>query len=282
MTVAFRIDSPGAARASLNSYWEYPKVRSWLLLWTAELPTCEGVVVTRGTDGWASVLATFMKSRGWTELLVRSDSTHETGAAPRGGSVLGGRELMATVEGLLRQDRAVFALEPLSPYSDAYSLSLVPDAAWRRWVIEIVGPGFDASDLKRGDVTPHETIEADVQLPAEAVVLRRRVVADDRRQARSWLLRVAKVARQLKCPPAEVHRELQARGEPMLVQPWRYPPIREALVASVVRASYRARGEVAARLLEPGAVVFSMSFVGHQARPVFWDIVVPSEKYRIG
>ncbi len=45
-------------------------------------------------------------------------------------------------------------LEPISPYGDQYSLAgvTVPDEG--KMFIEVVGPGFDASDILRGDLQP--------------------------------------------------------------------------------------------------------------------------------
>ena len=50
-------------------------------------------------------------------------------------------------------------LEPVSPYRDRYSLAAVTDGTQVKMTIEVVGPGFDASDLLRSDMVPHERFE---------------------------------------------------------------------------------------------------------------------------
>ena len=56
----------------------------------------------------------------------------------------------------MRACRTVFLLEPKSPFDDLYSLSM--RFGDNEAEVEVVGPGFDASDLKRGDESPHELI----------------------------------------------------------------------------------------------------------------------------
>ncbi|MBV9157692.1 MAG: hypothetical protein JO097_15620 [Acidobacteriaceae bacterium] len=57
-------------------------------------------------------------------------------------------------------------LEPLSPYRDRYSLAAITDTEQETMTIEVVGRGFDASDLMRSDSLPHERFEASVPNPS--------------------------------------------------------------------------------------------------------------------
>ena len=62
--------------------------------------------------------------------------------------------------------------EPFSPYNDLYSCNASVRRNSTHATLEVVGPGFDASDLNRGDVTPHEVWDivcdpgSDSDLPA--------------------------------------------------------------------------------------------------------------------
>jgi hypothetical protein len=50
-------------------------------------------------------------------------------------------------------------LEPASPYLDVFSLTSVCDLETGKLDVEAVGPGFDASDILRADILPHERFE---------------------------------------------------------------------------------------------------------------------------
>jgi hypothetical protein len=54
-------------------------------------------------------------------------------------------------------------LEPVSPYADLYSLSGVTIPDQGKIVVEVVGPGFDASDILRSDIPPHERWEVSLE-----------------------------------------------------------------------------------------------------------------------
>jgi hypothetical protein len=58
-----------------------------------------------------------------------------------------------------REGFLTFLLEPASQYSDLYSVASVCDLRSGQIDIEVVGPGFDASDILRSDVIPHERFE---------------------------------------------------------------------------------------------------------------------------
>src|SRR5260370_41099002 len=50
-------------------------------------------------------------------------------------------------------------LEPASTYLDTFSLTSVCDLETGKLDVEVVGPGFDASDILRADILPHERFE---------------------------------------------------------------------------------------------------------------------------
>jgi hypothetical protein len=68
-------------------------------------------------------------------------------------------QIPATLRELSREGFIAALLEPASPYADQYSLAGVTIPEQNRLVVEIVGPGFDASDLLRGDLQAHERWE---------------------------------------------------------------------------------------------------------------------------
>lgn len=60
---------------------------------------------------------------------------------------------------LKREGRIAILLEPASPYADQYSLAGVSVPEEQKLIVEVVGPGFDASDILRGDLEAHERWE---------------------------------------------------------------------------------------------------------------------------
>ncbi len=131
------------------------KLRSWAALWALDVPTLSGVVVDDRSVRSAQIVKGFADSIGADRLLLRSDAAYETGRYPRGGFEVRLENVERVVEGVTRLGRTVFLLEPKSALADEYSLGVLlwPDEPVQ---VEVVGPGFDASDLKRGDLSPHE------------------------------------------------------------------------------------------------------------------------------
>jgi hypothetical protein len=274
---ALPISSSADAGVALLAFREYQKLFSWLLLHVARVPTLEGVIVTAWNPSVAAVVKRFASRWPSQSVLLRSDTRLETGRAPRGGYILGGPELEHDARRLLDMGRVLFLLEPASPLEDLYSLTFEPDAAWREWLVEVVGPGFDASDLKRGDVTPHEQVWLDLKDGEPRVT--HRSTASDRVDEADRAIRFEKVARLLAVSVGDVPVELQRREETMLLDYPRYVPISNELLALAVRNALPLARTLRAHELANGGITLSMSFVGRDARPVFWDVVWPKLKY---
>src|SRR5207253_7438575 len=56
---------------------------------------------------------------------------------------------------LFRQNRIVAVYEPADPLLNSYNLNLLFESP-TKVCVEVLGPGFDASDLQRGDLSPHQ------------------------------------------------------------------------------------------------------------------------------
>lgn len=268
-----------AARQCLDKWRSHPKLFSWLLLHVAELPALRGVILCRWDDEVAGAVAQFARATGTNTLLVRSDIACETGWAPRGGYVIAFEELESALRPLFKAGRVVFVLEPASPFNDLYSLSLAPVHDWDEWWIDVVGPGFDASDLKRGDVTPHEQLRV---AGSDGRLVLDQQLASGASQATSREIRVRKLAAMLGCDSVDVATELDRRQETLFVENESYRPVPGPLIKEAISYSGRIRGELRRQAMGDGRVALSMSFVGSAARPVFWDVVWPERKYEIG
>jgi hypothetical protein len=171
-------------------------------------------------------------------------------------------------------------LEPASPFDDLFSLGIEPDLEWRCWRIDVVGAGFDASDLKRGDVTPHEQIVA--TLEAQGLVVTDRQIATAEVQRAAQEIRIAKVAHMLGSTDSDVGARLRARGETMLLDAPEYRPIPVEMLGHCIAEAARLRPALARHGLDDRRVSISLSYLGAEARLVFWDVVWPGFKYVVG
>jgi hypothetical protein len=268
-----RSDADEAARY----FRPYPKLLSWLVLHAAGLPTLPGIILTSWTADAASAAEQFASCWPSDRLLLRSDAAGETGNSPRGGFLVGGSCVEQACRGLLSQGRVVFLLEPISPLTDLYSANLAPDPDWRDWLLEVVGPGFDASDLKRGDVTPHETIWLTAH-PSQVVISRRcRISPPGFAATRD--VRLRKVAEMLNCGVAHVEHELRRRRRTLLLDFPGYPPIPDSLLSQAIQGAGQVRTALTDYGLNDQNVIISVSFIDRHQRMVFWDLVWPQSKY---
>lgn len=274
------VESSADAICAIGRFERFPKLLGWLILHAAGLPALPGIVITAWDARVVRDVERYAGHFASTALLLRSDSASETGRSPRGGYLVGLADVEGEARELIDQGRAVFLLEPASPFDDLYSVCLEPDSAWRQWELEVVGAGFDASDLKRGDVTPHERIRA--MRDEHGVVLESRVVAADEVQATVRAIRLKKVAAMLKSSPHDVERELRRLGDTMLLENSTYRPIPEAFLATALDLSARLRPELVRRRLRDRGISISLGFLGPDARLVFWDVVWPQSKYTVG
>jgi hypothetical protein len=276
------------AAAGLAYVEDHLKILSWLVFHRAGVPTLAGLIVFGWTSAVEDLVRAFAQELGIDTLLIRSDKAQEVGSAPRGGYTVSLDDLEQEARWFLDQGRTVYLLEPRSPFDDLYSLSLAPSEQWSQMAIELVGPGFDASDLKRGDVTPHETCQ--VALTDARVQILDRTICSQRAYEQSWRSRVQKAARLL-CLPSAQHAQrdvgervvfdaLMERGETLLFRDRAgFTPISLELLEFAATETARLRPALEAIDVSANGVVVSMSFVGEHAEPVFWDVVWPRLKY---
>ena len=97
-------------------------------------------------------------------------------------------------------------LEPASPYRDQYSFAGVTIPDQDKLVIEVVGPGFDASDILRSDLSPHERWEVKIDFTARTpssnviVSLNQIALVTQENYEESVQLRLAKIGSRLTSP----------------------------------------------------------------------------------
>jgi hypothetical protein len=101
----------------------------------------------------------FSREMNFPELLVRIEQPGVRWTRRRGGYTIPSERAQSTVQALADQGFITILLEPASPYADQFSLTSVCDVDNGKIDLEVVGPGFDASDLLRSDITRHERFE---------------------------------------------------------------------------------------------------------------------------
>ena len=138
------------------------KTTSMLWMHALGLRVLSGVVVSNWSKLSASTVHKFAKRGRVSELLLRIDKRHERWTRRRGGYLVTILDVPAIVRELQREGMIAVLLEPASPYADQYGLAGVTVPDQEKLVVEVVGPGFDASDILRNDLQAHERWEVDL------------------------------------------------------------------------------------------------------------------------
>lgn len=148
-----------------NLLWTLESVRNYLkttsILWmhALSLPVLNGIVVADWSKSSATAVQKFFRINGFSSALLRIDKRYDRWTHRRGGYLIALREISQVMRQLKSEGMIAMLLEPASPYDDRYSIAGVtlPDEA--KMVLEVVGPGFDTSDILRSDLQPHERWE---------------------------------------------------------------------------------------------------------------------------
>jgi hypothetical protein len=113
----------------------------------------------------------------------------------------------------LELNRIVAIYEPADPLLNGHNLNLLFESKSSVWA-EIIGPGFDASDLQRGDFSPHEVFSISLSATGcvERAKLVRRVTVGEYKRSREE--RMIKIAIKLRDSP---HPQLQTVFDATLV-----------------------------------------------------------------
>jgi len=140
------------------------KTASMLWMQSLGLPVLSGVVISDWSKSSAVAVHKFSHKGRFSELLLRIDKRHDRWTRRRGGYLVTLTQVPATVKELHREGFMAVLLEPASPYDDQYSLAGVTVPEQEKLIVEVVGPGFDASDILRSDLQPHERWEVTIGL----------------------------------------------------------------------------------------------------------------------
>ena len=164
------------------------------------LPVLSGVVVSNWSKGTASVVRRFSTQQRSSELLLRIDKRNDRWTQRRGGYLISLSQIPTIIRELSREGFIAALLEPASPYADQYSLAGVTIPEQNRLVVEIVGPGFDASDILRGDLQAHERWELAIGTSRGAISGRQIGLITAEEYTESVRQRLAKIGARIRNP----------------------------------------------------------------------------------
>lgn len=152
------------ALRDLRGFWKF---WSACLLSSCGLPTLRGIIITRPYLEMRDDIIRFLNEVGSESALIRHDKRLEAPPHPRGGFLVGKDLIEEAIGFFFKLERIVAVYEPADPLLNTYNINLMFESDREVW-IDVVGPGFDASDLQRGDLSPHESFS--VALSPEGVV----------------------------------------------------------------------------------------------------------------
>lgn len=137
----------------------YYKFLSILYLDLLGLPKLDGIIITKWEKDTEENIKSFFKKKSIQKVMIRSDKKNETGKLPRGGYLVDINNMKEEALKLFKNNRIIALLEPANFYDNLYGFNALfhPDVNYIH--MEVVGPGFDVSDIKRGDISPHEIIK---------------------------------------------------------------------------------------------------------------------------
>jgi hypothetical protein len=187
--------------ASVNGYLKFAS-----MVWIRALrqPILDALVVQRWSSDADRALRGFCDRHACDEVLLRIDTHNQRWSERRGGYILPRSKAGRVIKELSSEGRIAAFLEPLSPYRDRYSLAAITDDTQKTMTVEVVGPGFDASDLLRSDSSPHERFEVFVpklpRPPREPVFAERTSVIGSADYKHTVQERLAKIAARLRNP----------------------------------------------------------------------------------
>lgn len=270
------------------------KATTILWLQAMRLPVLSGVIIPEWSAQAVALVRRFCRQNRFSELLLRIDKPGERWTRRRGGYIVPLSKVRESVNELSREGMITILLEPASPYSNYCALGAVTLPDEEKMAIEVVGPGFDASDILRSDLQPHERYEVPLAPHgyhlnlSEARRFRRTYLVNSTVYQKSLEQRLAKIGARLDNPafpdaalhsPKAGRRELIRRATKFLDESHQdlllkhqttYTPLSKTyLLRFVSRVGYLLDC-LASYGIHLGATSISASLVSDR-RLVFWD-----------
>jgi hypothetical protein len=273
----------------------YNKVASIYELRQLGLPTLNGIVVTAWNNAVARQVSDYIAKQGWPQIMVRSDKRPETLDNPRGGYLFDIHSLPEVLAPLFAAGRIVILLEPANRYDNLYGINALFSSGSDEVVLEVVGPGFDVTDINRGDLSPHERIDIAIRNERVRARVLRRTQVTQAEYEDSVFHRLTKIGREVLSRQG-IAKEWSTHSTDLKTVGWdflqesgysllnrsQYKPLPDAYLVRLV--GYLR--DLPWRIAETGAdthYATSVSLLRPSEAPrfIFWDVVRPSRKYAV-
>lgn len=159
-SVTFLLDELGEVElAREREQTRFPKWATACLLRSLGLPTldCCLLLPESNAQSQAEAAERFACRHQTDRLLVRSDGGSEVRSYYRGGNTFGLSAAIRVCQELTLGGRAAILAQPTSRFSNRLAVNFAAERDGR-FLVEMLGPGYDVSDLNRGGVLPQVII----------------------------------------------------------------------------------------------------------------------------
>lgn len=289
------------AIADLKGYWKFLSI---LYLKKVGLPVLNGIILTKLSDEGFEALLTYCEKNKWNSILLRHDKNPEKPPYPMGGYLVPLADIKTELPKYFKAGRIVFLMEPVSPFDNSYNVNSLFENDGSL-LLEIVGPGFDASDLQRGQMSPHERIEIQKEFvnitstpsSLKEDFVKRTFIIDQNAYQRTVKQRYLKIAKRLQelgkisLGAHEIDDDeriilaksyLNDNGHQMLILNEKiYKPIPIDNLYQVYSYIQNLQEKLKGFPSFGLSFVVSASFVQQGKNLVFWDVVWPKLKYSL-
>jgi hypothetical protein len=300
---SFVIETPSVDRNNLPGLLDLLRGcwKSSSLLWMQleEFPVLPALILTDWQRDTDTRVSRFCRERNFTELLVRIEKPHQRWTRRRGGYIIPLAEVKHQVQELSAEGMITILLEPASPYADTFSLTAACDLVAGKADVEVVGPGFDASDILRSDILPHERFELWLgnrakKMGSASTELKRTHLVGREEYKASLRLRLMKIGARLRNSPfpdqvmdaatdsdkatlvQEATNFLQKSGQTSILDHAEYEPIPSGLLDIFLAEFVRLFERIRASKIHWRLLAVSSSFLP-VGRLVIWDFFPPGE-----
>jgi hypothetical protein len=221
--------------------------------------------------------------------MIRSDATTETKRYYRGGNSFPIAEAIHETEFLHGIGRAVLFMEPTNRFNNRLNVNIVMDRS-EGMLLEVLGPGYDCSDLNRGDITPELSVKCPIldwpsfELPRSWDFEIRRHNSQHERKRRKQL-RLARLANDVLPNLGLIHNASAMETRQWLLDReytglWKETDVELSLWDLYIYC--KAAFEIANFFWErPWRVLGCSTSILNDGRLIYWDIVCPTRKFGI-
>lgn len=299
------IETPRVSRDnladSLDAVQGCWKCSSLLWMQSNGFPVLPGLILGGWAEETEAAVSGFCRDRSFSELLVRIEKPGDRWTRRRGGYTIPLDKVRSQVEELASEGMITILLEPASPYLDIFSLTSVCDLETGKLDVEVVGPGFDASDILRADILPHERFElflGNRELKTTALSqlqIKRSHLVGREDYKTSVQQRLAKIGARLRNPSfphkvmgaaatgpnqavliQEAIHFLQTSGQTTMLDHQKYEPIPPRLLDMFLGQFLRLFERIRASKIRWKLLSLAASFLSRN-RLVIWDFFSPGE-----